>query len=304
MAIPDYQSIMLPLLEFVGDKKEHSMREAYDTLAKRFELTEEERKERLPSGQQEIFHNRVSWARTYLKMAGLLESTRRGFIKISELGAETLAKNPKKIDNSYLEQFDKFQEFKNRKRKNAETEPSPVVVSDEKTPEEALETAYQSLRDDLATELLQTLKASSPSLFEKIVVELLVKMGYGGSRQDAGRAIGRSGDEGIDGIIEEDRLGLDSIYIQAKRWENTVVGRPEIQKFVGALQLKSARKGVFITTTTFSPQAREYASQIDKKIALIDGERLVQLMIDHNLGVSPMASYEVKRIDSDYFVEE
>ena len=166
-----------------------------------------------------------------------------------------------------------------------------------------METAYQSLRDDLATELLQTLKTSSPSLFEKIVVELLVKMGYGGSQQDAGRAIGRSGDEGIDGIIKEDRLGLDIIYIQAKRWENTV-GRPEIQKFAGALQGQRASKGIFITTATFSPKAHDYASQIENKIVLIDGERLAQLMMDHNLGVSPMASYEVKRLDSDYFAEE
>lgn len=303
MAIPDYQSIMLPLLELASDKQEHSLREAYNTLANRFELTEEERKELLPSGQQEVFHNRVAWARTYLKMADLLQNTRRGFFKISERGTATLAQNLEKIDNSYLEQFDEFQEFKNRKRKKEETEPSPVVVSDETTPEEALETAYQSLRDDLATELLQTLKTSSPSLFEKIVVELLVKMGYGGSRQDAGRAIGKSGDEGIDGIIKEDRLGLDIIYIQAKRWENTV-GRPEIQKFAGALQGQRARKGIFITTATFSREAHDYASQLENKIVLIDGERLAQLMMDHNLGVSPMASYEVKRIDTDYFAEE
>lgn len=305
MAIPDYQSIMLPLLEMSRDGQEHSLREAYDTLAARFELTEEERKALLPSGQQEVFHNRVAWARTYLKMAGLLQSTRRGYFKITDRGLSALAQNLDRIDNQYLQLFEEFQEFRSRKRKeDSEEETESPVVSPETTPEEALETAYQSLRDDLATELLQTLKASSPSLFEKIVVELLVKMGYGGSRQDAGRAIGKSGDEGIDGIIKEDKLGLDVIYIQAKRWDDKPIGRPDIQKFAGALQGQRARKGIFISTSRFAEPAYEYASRIDSKIILIDGERLAQLMIDHNLGVSPMAAYEVKRIDTDYFAEE
>lgn len=171
------------------------------------------------------------------------------------------------------------------------------------TPEEALESAYQRLRDDLAIELLQQIKSSSPSLFEKLVVELLVKMGYGGSRHDAGKAIGKSGDEGIDGIIKEDRLGLDIIYIQAKRWENTV-GRPDIQKFAGALEGQRARKGIMITTSSFSQDAYDYVSRINSKIVLIDGKRLAQLMIDNNLGVNSLATYDIKRIDSDYFTEE
>jgi len=228
MAIPDYQTIMLPLLELTTDGQEHSLREAYDSLADHFELTESERKELLPSGQQAVFQNRVAWARTYLKMANLIESTRRAYFRITERGKATLSQNLDHIDTQYLEQFSEFVDFKNRKRKtDSEKKSEASDLPQETTPEETLESAYQSLRDDLGNDLLDTLKSNSPSLFEKIVVELLVKMGYGGSRQDAGQAIGKSGDEGIDGIIKEDRLGLDIIYIQAKRWENTV-GRPEI----------------------------------------------------------------------------
>lgn len=303
MAIPDYQSIMLPLLKFAGDQEEHSLRQAIDSLAQEFQLSDEERKQLLPSGQQEVFKNRVAWARTYMKKADLLDSTRRGYFRITDRGLSVLTKNPPKINVHFLEQFEEFRHFRSVRHKKEEKEQGQEAEIQETTPEEALETAYQSLRDDLGSDLLQQIKTSSPSLFEKIVVELLVKMGYGGSRQDAGRAIGKSGDEGIDGIIKEDRLGLDIIYIQAKRWENTV-GRPEIQKFAGALQGQRARKGIFITTASFSREAVDYASRIENKIVLIDGERLAQLMIDHNLGVSPISTYEVKRIDSDFFTEE
>ena len=303
MTIPDYQSIMLPLLKFAGDQEEHSLRQAIDSLAQEFQLSDEERKQLLPSGQQEVFNNRVAWARTYMKKAGLLDSTRRGYFRITDRGVSVLAKNPPKINVHFLEQFEEFRHFRSLRHKKEEKEQRQEAEIQETTPGETLETAYQSLRDDLGNDLLQQIKSSSPSLFEKIVIELLVKMGYGGSRQDAGRAIGKSGDEGIDGIIKEDRLGLDIIYIQAKRWENTV-GRPEIQKFAGALQGQRARKGIFITTASFSREAVDYASRIENKIVLIDGERLAQLMIDHNLGVSPMATYEVKRMDSDYFAEE
>jgi restriction system protein len=301
MAIPDYQSIMLPFLKFIEDKEEHSFRETVDGLAKVFQLTEEEQKELLPSGQQEIFSNRVGWARTYLKKSGLVMSTRRGYFKITDIGIEVLKKNPEKINVQFLEQFKEFRDFRAlRHNKEDKEKEYPEII--EITPEEALETAYQRLRDDLAIELLQQMKSSSPSQFEKLVVELLVKMGYGGSRHDAGKAIGKSGDEGIDGIIKEDRLGLDIIYIQAKRWGSTV-GRPEVQKFAGALQGQRARKGIMITTSTFSNDAHDYASRIDSTIVLIDGQRLAQLMIDNNLGVSPLATYEIKRIDSDYFAE-
>lgn len=303
MGIPDYESLMLPLLQFAADKQEHSLREAYDKLADQFGLSQDQRKELLPSGQQEVFHNRVGWARTYLKKAGLVQTTRRGHIRITDAGLGVLAEELDKIDNRYLERYEEFRVFKStRRKKETETRPS-TSVSSETTPEEALESAYEGLRDNLVSELLEQLKGSSSSLFEKIVIELLVKMGYGGSRKDAGKAIGTSGDEGIDGIIKEDRLGLDIIYVQAKKWENTV-GRPEIQKFAGALQGQRARKGIFITTSDFSRDAQDYASRIESKIVLIDGDTLAQLMIDNNLGVSPAAVYEIKRIDSDYFAEE
>ncbi|MFH0813673.1 MAG: restriction endonuclease [Pseudomonadota bacterium] len=302
MAIPDYQSIMLPFLKLAGDKAEHSLREANDILAQSFQLTEDEKKELLPSGQQEVFFNRLGWARTYLKKSGLVDSTRRGYFKITDRGVAVLNKKPEKIDVQFLEQFQEFKDFRalRHKKEDEDIETEEIAKS---TPEEALETAYQRLRDDLAADLLQQIKTSSPSLFEKLVVELLVKMGYGGSRHDAGKAIGKSGDEGIDGIIKEDPLGLDIIYIQAKRWDTTV-GRPEVQKFAGALQGQRARKGIMITTSSFSQDAHDYVSRIDSKIVLIDGKRLAQFMIDNNLGVSPLATYDIKRIDSDYFTEE
>lgn len=302
MAIPDFQTVMLPLLRFAGDKQEHSFREAIDRLADECKLTDDERKELLPSGQQEVFNNRVGWARTYMKKAGLLETTRRGHFQITEMGSQVLSQEPPRVDVKFLERFDEFKQFRALRHTRADDE---VIeqIDFQATPEEALESAYKRLRDNLAADLLQQVKAASPSLFEKLVVELLVKMGYGGSRQDAGKAIGKSGDEGIDGIIKEDRLGLDIIYIQAKRWGNTV-GRPEVQKFAGALQGQRAKKGIMMTTSSFSGDALDYASRIDNKIVLIDGESLGQLMIEHNLGVSPVANYEVKKLDTDYFTEE
>ncbi|MCD6296852.1 MAG: restriction endonuclease [Deltaproteobacteria bacterium] len=303
MAIPDYQSCMLPLLEFFGDQNEHSLRETIDHLATHFKLTNDELKQLLPSGQQAVFDNRVAWARTYLKQAGLLEPTRRGYLRITPRGLEILKQKPEKINVKFLEQFKEFREFRKRKRKPQDKVKENNKDETQKTPAEALEEAYEDLGEDLAKELLQQIKKCPPSLFEKIVVELLVKMGYGGSRKDAGQAIGRSGDEGIDGIIKEDKLGLDIIYIQAKRWENTV-SRPEIQKFAGALQGQRARKGIFITTSNFSREATEYVTKIDTKIILIDGEQLAQFMIDNDVGVSPVAKYEVKKLDLDYFTDE
>ncbi|HLE63513.1 MAG TPA: restriction endonuclease [Pyrinomonadaceae bacterium] len=302
MSIPDYQSLMLPLLRFAGDRNEHSLREAIESLSEEFKLSDEQRRVLLPSGRQEVFDNRVGWARTYLKKAGLLSTTRRGFFEISQRGTDLLRQERSNIDVKFLEQFEEFRRFKASRKER--TDESGVSEEEKtRTPEEALEGAYQNLRSDLAEDLLARIKQSPPSLFERLVVELLVKMGYGGSRKDAGKAIGRSRDEGIDGIIKEDRLGLDIIYIQAKRWENTV-GRPEIQKFAGALQGQRARKGIFITTSSFSSDANEYAARIDSKIVLIDGEQLAQMLIDHNIGVSPIANYEIKRVDSDYFTEQ
>ena len=300
MSIPDYQTLMLPLLEFSRDKKEHSLREAVDYLTDKYKLSEEDRKKLLPSGQQEVFKNRVGWARTYMKKAGLLESTRRGYIRITDRGLEILAQSPDRINNKFLDRYEELRQFRTVHLKEKVT---PDPDSDEVTAEEALESAYNQLRDNLAGELLQQVKAVSPNLFEKIVVELLLKMGYGGSRKDAGQAIGKSGDEGIDGIIKEDRLGLDVIYLQAKRWDGSV-GRPEIQKFVGALHGKRAKKGVFITTGTFTSEANGYVATIDPKVILIDGRMLADLMIDHNLGVSSSINYEIKKIDTDYLEEE
>lgn len=304
MSIPDFQTIMLPLLKFAADQQDHSLREAIEALAQVFNLSEQERKELLPSGQQATFDNRVSWASAHLKKASLLESPRRSFFKITQRGLDVLSKNPSRIDVKFLEQFPEYIEFirgggKKDKEAIAGIE---LEANSHQTPEELLEYGYQKIRQDLAQEVLNRVKASSPSFFERLVVELLVRMGYGGSRKDAGEAVGKSGDEGIDGIIKEDRLGLDVIYIQAKKWEG-VVSRPEIQKFAGALQGQRAKKGIFITTSSFSNEARDFASRIDSKIVLIDGKQLAQLMIDNDVGVSKVSSYEIKKIDFDYFVD-
>ena len=299
MAIPDYQTIMLPMLNYASDRKEHSLRETITALADLFSLTPNEQRELLPSGQQPVFDNRVGWARTYLKKAGLIASKRRGFFYITDRGLDVLKNNPPSIDIDLLKQFKEFRDFRSIRKAKLTKENKDEKVE---TPEEVLESAYQNLRHELANDLLKQIKESPPSLFEQIVVELLVKMGYGGSRKDAGKAIGRTKDEGIDGIIKEDRLGLDIIYIQAKRWEGTV-SRPEVQKFAGALEGQRARKGVFLTTSSFSKEAHEYVSHIGNKIVLIDGDLLTQLMIDHNIGVSSVASYEIKKIDTDYFTE-
>lgn len=294
---------MLPLLRFAGDREEHQLKDAIAALAIEFALTDEERDEFLPSGQQPVFTNRVGWARTYLKKAGLLSSPRRGYFKITDRGTQVLAEKPNEINQKYLERFPEFVEFKSiRREKPDENGSDTPELALGQTPHEALESAYERLRTELASEILSSIRGCDPSLFEKIVVELLVKMGYGGSRKDAGRAIGRSGDEGIDGIIKEDHLGLDNIYIQAKRWEATI-GRPEIQKFAGALQGQRARKGIFITTSDFTRDALDFVSRIDSKIILIDGATLAKLMIDFGVGVNPVATYQVQKIDSDYFTD-
>ena len=242
-----------------------------------------------------------------MKKSGLIESPKRGYYKITKSGIEVLKTKPSKIDHHFLMQFDDFNKFiESRKAKDNGTLKEASItneLSSEKTPEEFIETGYQKIRNDLGSELLSNIKECSPSFFEKLVIDLLIKMGYGGSKSEAGRTIGQTGDGGIDGIIKEDRLGLDIIYIQAKRWENTV-GRPEIQKFAGALQGQRAKKGIFITTSDFSKSAKEYVSMIDSKIILIDGEQLSNYMIDFDIGVSKIATYEIKRVDSDYFIDE
>lgn len=303
MPIPDYQTLMLPLLRFSSDGKEHSLADAVDALAVEFALTPEEMTALLPSGQQEIFKNRVGWARTYLKKAGLLDSPRRGLVRITEAGFKALDEKLARIDVHYLERYPAFLEFRNTRRTRTDGGDDGGDSGEDETPEEKLEGAYQSIRQALIQELLNRISSGSPAFFERLVVELLVKMGYGGSRKDAGERIGRSGDGGIDGIIKEDRLGLDVIYIQAKRWQGSV-GRPEIQKFVGALQGNRAHKGVFITSSVFTADAYEYATQIGSTVVLIDGAQLASYMLDFDLGVATMATYSVKRVDSDYFEEQ
>ncbi len=303
--IPSYQTIMLPLLKVVQNGKEYRLNDVVELLANKFKLTEEERKELLPSGQTFLFGNRVGWARTYLKKSGLLASPRRGHITITPRGLEILKQNPKEINVSFLKQFPEFLEFQNLKKEDNSSEERNSHTEDVfQTPEEILEDSYQNIRKALAQELLDRISKLSPTFFERLVVELLVKMGYGGSMKDAGKAIGKSGDEGIDGTIKEDKLGLDIIYIQAKRWQvGNVVGRPEIHKFVGALAGQGAKKGIFITTSSFTKDALEFVPRNETKIVLIDGYRLAQLMIDYNLGVATQHTYEVKKIDSDYFEE-
>lgn len=302
--IPNYQVLMLPLLKAVKDQKEYKLNDIVDILANEFKLSEEERKELLPSGQSFLFGNRVGWARTYLKKAGLLDSPKRGYLIITQRGLDVLKQNPKEVNVALLQQFSEFLEFQSSKRDDNTTENTIIQSESIQTPEEILENSYQDIRKSLAQELLDKITKLSPSFFERLVVELLVKMGYGGSMKDAGRAIGKSGDEGIDGTIKEDKLGLDIIYIQAKRWQpGNVVGRPEIHKFVGALAGQGAKKGIFITTSTFTKDALEFVPRNETKIVLIDGYLLAQLMIDYNLGVATQQVYEIKKIDSDYFEE-
>lgn len=303
MAVPSFQTFFLPLLKFAADGKDHDMKEACDAMARHFQLNEEDLKEMLPSGKMTTFKNRMDWAKTYLSKVVLLESPERGIFRITERGKSLLADKPEILRVKQLKNFPEFKDFQssgNGKKNNGDSSETEETTL---TPEETFEKAYQELRAGLAEGLLSQVEDNSPDFFEKLVVKLLVKMGYGGSITDAGKAVGKSGDEGIDGIIKEDKLGLDVIYIQAKKWKGAV-GRPEIQKFVGALHGQRAKKGVFLTTGCFTKDAEEYVSTIDPKVVLIDGAKLVDLMADHNMGVSTVDSYEIKKIDTDFFLEE
>lgn len=302
MAIPDYQTLMLPVLRAASDGNEHQMKEIISSLIDKYDMTEEEKTQLLPSGTANVFGSRVAWAKTYLKQAGLLSSPRRGAFVITAAGKELLAKNPQSIDNNTLNHYKSFRDFRERSRatENDSAIQSVAELPLEQTPEDTMAAAYKRLRSELEAELLEQVGKASPAFFEQVVVDLVVAMGYGGSRQDAGRAIGKSGDGGVDGIIKEDKLGLDAIYLQAKRWESTV-GRPEIQKFAGALQGLRATKGIFITTSSYSKEALEYIQQIPSKIILIDGKTLVRYMAEYNVGVSVVGRYEIKSVDSDYF---
>lgn len=306
MAIPDFQKLMLPLLDFSRDQLPHTLAEARKHLANIYSLSNEDLNELLPSGKQKRFDNRVAWAKQYLGMAGLLDSPKRGSFSISSEGMKFLETKPKSISISTLDQFPKFRAF----REGSKTDPLFTDTSSDKietiteTPEELLEKSFNQIQNELALSLLNQLKNCTSSYFENIVVMLLEKMGYGKYRKDAGKTTGKTGDEGIDGVINEDRLGLELLYIQAKCWKDITVGRPEIQKFVGALHGKRARKGVFITTSTFSNDAKKYVALIDPRVVLIDGIQLAFLMIEHGLGVSVKTTMELKKIDSDFFIED
>jgi len=304
MPIPDYETLMLPLLKLTSNGAEHSIDNVASKLADEFKLTASEREQRIPSGKSSYIKNRTGWARTYLKKAGLISSPKRGYVQITDRGIELLGRNLSKIDNSVLEQFSEFVDFKSTSTKITEDIETVSIPSESLTPEEVIDRSYSELRSQLADELLEQIKSCSSDFFERLVVDVIVSMGYGGTHKDAAKATQRSNDGGIDGIIKQDRLGLDTIYIQAKKWDDSrPIHRPEIQKFAGALQGVRAKKGIFITTSHFSDGAREYASSIDSKIVLIDGTELAQLMIDHGIGVTPHQVYEIKRLDSDYFGE-
>jgi restriction system protein len=295
---------MRPLLEAHADGMEHLNRDLVARLGEQFGLTDEERREMLPSGGARLFDNRIGWAKSHIMQAGLLAAPRRAISIITERGRQALRLQPERIDLRILNEYEEYREFRSRRKTTGDevTDTTELEIQDSQTPEELLENAYLQVRRQIESELLAQIKSSPPDFLERVVVDLVVRMGYGGSRKDAGEALGRSGDEGIDGIIKEDPLGLDIIYLQAKRWEGSV-GRPEIQKFAGALQGQRARKGIFITTSTFTADALEYTSRIETKIILIDGLRLSKLMFDHGVGVATASNYEVKRIDSDYFTD-
>lgn len=300
MAIPDFQSIMRPLLEHLADGEVRRNQETNEYLAQHFALTDEERSQMLPSGYARLFDNRIGWAKTHLKKAGLIEAPARGKYRITKRGLDAISQESYPIKLAYLRRFDEYKNGQSAPKE--EKTGSDSGSEDDLTPSDYLEIGYQKIREELEAELIAKIKGSSPSFFEQLVVELLVAMGYGGSRKDAGETLGKSGDGGIDGVIKEDRLGLDVIYLQAKRWEGTV-GRPEIQKFAGALQGRRAKKGIFLTTSSFTSDARSYAEYLDSRIVLIGGDQLAGLMIDADVGVSKVATYEVKALDSDYFEE-
>lgn len=303
MPVPDFQTLMLPILQLASDGQEHKLKETVTRMADHFNLSEDERNELLASSRQTRLYSNVSWAITYLRAAGILVSPARGVFRITQRGREALSQNPSRIDIQYLRRYPEFVEFQMRisDKRNAQSS-AQVETVESLTPNDQLENAYRALRQALAQDLLERVKNSSPRFFEELVVDLLVAMGYGGSVEDAGKALGKSGDEGIDGLIKSDVLGLDQVYIQAKRW-NDMVGRPTVQAFAGSLDGVRAKRGVLITTSRFSKDAQDYVERIDKKIVLIDGERLVQLMIDYNVGVTEERRYVIKRVDNDYFEE-
>ena len=305
MSVPNYQSFMTPLLRELADGSVVRLKDIDAKVYNQLGLTPEQLQLRIPSGKQTYAYHRLGWAKTYLVQAGLIEQHKRAYCNITHIGTQALASG-KEIDNRYLSQFSDFIAFKMRSNKD-ETEVlqhNLANSSNEQTPQETLETAFETINSALTTDILDTILKASPEFFENLVVDLMVAMGYGGSRKDAGQATQYSQDGGIDGIIKEDKLGLEMIYLQAKRYTNKTVGRPDLQAFAGALDMHRAKKGVFITTSRFSKEAIEFAGMIEKRIVLIDGEMLTELMLEYNLGVSIKQVFEIKTLDTDYFSEE
>jgi restriction system protein len=309
MAVPKYHEFMLPILELSRDGQERATREVIDAMATRFHLTPEDCALLLPSGRQEVLYNRVTWAQTYLRAAGLLQATRRAHVRITDLGREVLANAPSQIDSSFLRRFPKFLEFKpdraagqaakDHDAPSAKPEPNNMLPQSQ-TPEEVMSDAARSLRAHLKDDLLELVRQGSPAFFERLVVDLLQAMGYGGASTASGRVTGRVGDGGIDGIITEDRLGLDAVYLQAKRWQANV-GRPTVQEFAGAMQGHKADKGVIITTSEFTSEARDFVRTVSTRIVLVGGAQLVDLMIDHGVGVRTVETHVIRKVDGDYF---
>ncbi|MTK64947.1 MAG: restriction endonuclease [Methanobacterium sp.] len=309
MAIPDYQTLMLPVLQLAAEG-EAVISEAERRLADQFALTQAERDQMLPSGRQRVLYNRIQWAKSYLTKAGLVTSPRRGRFTATDQGRALLARHPERIDNATLMEYPEFLDFFQRPVHTTADggllapASSPIIATIQGTPEESIEEAVDTLQASLRQDLLDRLLNNSPSFFERVIVDLLVAMGYGGSHRNAAAQLGRVGDGGVDGIINEDILGLDRVYVQAKRYTGNAVGRPEVQAFVGSLVGLGASKGVFVTTSTFSPQAVEYTRHLSQRVILIDGQRLADFMIEHNVGVRVSRRIEFKRVDEDFFTEE
>jgi restriction system protein len=310
MAIPDYETLMLPVLKIAGNGQEHRVSDVVDQLAREFNLTEEERQQLLPSGKQATFTNRVAWAKTYLVQAGLLEATKRAHFRITDRGRKVFAETPARIDSEYLSQFPEFIQFRERSHppgKPVSSDASEVTATsvDTQTPDELLRSTVKQIEAVLGKELLNRVLQAPPAFFERLIVKLLLAMGYGGSEDNSGRIVGQSGDGGIDGVIDQDALGLDRVYVQAKRYalENGV-SEPEIRGFSGSLGAAKANKGVFVTTSYFTQPAKSFAERHPSRIVLIDGAQLATLMIRHNVGVRIEESLYLKKVDEDFFLDE
>jgi len=301
--IPDYETLMLPMLRY-GNEGVISFKDSVAKASDEFNLTDEERDETIPSGPEPLIKNRVAWAITYLVKARLLHRPKRAHFTITDRGKEVLANNPTAINRKYLEQFPEFLQFQRKKKVSKSSETAEPQDSSAITPEERIGVAYDEITSEIESELITKILESSPEFFERVIVNLLVSMGYGGSYEQAGEHLGKSGDGGVDGVINEDKLGLDLIYVQAKRYApDKPIGRPAIQAFAGSLLGFGANKGVFVTTSSFSKHAHEYASGVPQRIILIDGDKLTSLMLEHNVGVRVNRTIELKKIDEDFFIE-